>query len=86
MVRGRRRPKLRLLGNEVPSIDVIITCCEEDDELTFNTALAACNIDYPADRFRVMILDDGNSKNLKSLVEDPRKQTFTNMYYFSRPK
>jgi len=86
IVRGRRRPKLRLLGNQVPSVDVVITCCGEDDDLVFNTALAACNIDYPADRFRVMVLDDGASAGLKTLVEDPNKHTFSNMYYYSRPK
>ena len=86
IIRGRRRPKLRLLGNQVPSVDVIITCCGEDDELVFNTALAACNVDYPADRFRGLILDDGASDGLKRLVEDPNKHTFSNMYYYSRPK
>jgi hypothetical protein len=86
MIRGRRRPKLRLVGNSVPSVDVIITCCGEDDGLVLDTAMAACNIDYPADRFRVLILDDGASAELRAMVEDPTKHSFDNMHYLSRPK
>ena len=84
---GRHRPKLRLIGNSVPSVDVLITCCGEDDELVYNTAKAACNIDYPTDRFRVIILDDGNSPGLRALVDDHSiDDGFDNMYYMSRPK
>jgi hypothetical protein len=85
VLRGRRRPKLRLIGNSVPSVDVIITCCKEDDDLIMDTARAACNVDYPSDRFRVMILDDGASATLKALVESGT-HGFSNMHYLSRPK
>lgn len=84
--RGRRRPKLRLIGPSVPSVDVVITCCGEDDDLVMDTAKAACNVDYPIDRFRVMILDDGASAGLKAKVEDSLHHGWPNMHYFSRPK
>ena len=86
MLRGRRRPKLRLLGNSVPSVDVLVTCCGEDDSLVLDTAMAACNVDYPSDRFRVLVLDDGASAGLKEMVESRQKHSFDNMYYISRPK
>lgn len=82
----RKRPKLRLVGDNVPSVDVIITCCGEDDDLVLDTAKAACNIDYPPERFRVMICDDGKSKTLQEMVEKTALTQFDNLYYRSRPK
>ena len=61
VLKARGRKKLRLKGNRVPTVDVLITACGEDDDLILNTARAACNIDYPADRFRVIVLDDGEA-------------------------
>jgi hypothetical protein len=82
----RKRPKLRLIGDNVPSVDVIITCCGEDDDLVMDTAKAACNIDYPRERFRVIICDDGKSKSLQELTERTALTQFDNLYYRSRPK
>jgi len=82
----RKRPKLRLVGDNVPSVDVIITCCGEDDDLVLDTAKAACNIDYPRERFRVIICDDGKSKSLQELTERTALELFDNLYYRSRPK
>ncbi|KXJ86517.1 glycosyl transferase [Microdochium bolleyi] len=82
----RRRPKLRIVGDQVPSVDVIITCCGEDDDLVLDTAKAACNIDYPRSRFRVIICDDGNSKTLCDKAERTAVELFDNLYYRSRPK
>ncbi|KIW43641.1 uncharacterized protein PV06_04725 [Exophiala oligosperma] len=85
-VGSRKRPRLRLVGDEVPSVDVVITCCGEDDDLVLDTAKAACNIDYPPKRFRVLICDDGKSKRLQDLVEETALTQFDNLYYRSRPK
>lgn len=82
----RKRPRLRLIGDHVPSVDVIITCCGEDDDLVLDTAKAACNIDYPRERFRVVICDDGKSKTLQELTEKTALNQFDNLYYRSRPK
>ena len=79
----RHRPKLRLIGDNVPSVDVVITCCKEDDDLIYDTAAAACTIDYPVDRFRVIVCDDGRSTSLERLIND---SPFTNLYYRSREK
>ncbi|KAH0837680.1 hypothetical protein AYO21_09247 [Fonsecaea monophora] len=82
----RKRPKLRLVGDNVPSVDVVITCCREEDDLILDTAKAACNIDYPSERFRVMVCDDGKSESLRNLVEKLALTQYPNLYYRSRPK
>ena len=79
----RHRPKLRLIGDNVPFVDVIITCCNEDDPLIYDTAAAACTIDYPTHRFRVIVCDDGRSDRLRTLIED---SPFENILYRSREK
>ena len=83
---ARKRPKLRLVGDNVPPIDVVITCCGEEDDLVLTTAKAACNVDYPRSRFRVIVCDDGKSDGLRQLVEKVAIEQFDNLYYRSRPK
>jgi hypothetical protein len=82
----RMRPKLRIFGDNVPSVDVVITCCGEDDDLILDTAKAACNLDYPPERFRVIICDDGKSEGLREKTERTALEQFDNLYYRSRPK
>lgn len=85
ILKKRNRPKLRLLGNDVPTVDVFITCCGEDDDLVLDTTRAACDIDYPADKFRVIVLDDGKSEDLKRAVNDLQER-YSNVFYKCRPK
>jgi cellulose synthase/poly-beta-1,6-N-acetylglucosamine synthase-like glycosyltransferase len=42
-------------------------------------------LDYPAERFRVLLLDDGKSDVLKNAITDMREM-FPNCYYVRRPK
>ncbi len=57
----RRRPiPLPQDHTQWPAVDVYIPTYNEPLELVRRTVLAAINIDWPADRFRVYILDDGN--------------------------
>ncbi|KAJ9641163.1 uncharacterized protein PV06_01021 [Exophiala oligosperma] len=85
IMKKRQRPQLRLVGNNVPSVDVFITCCGEDDDLILDTVRAACDLDYPMDRFRVLLLDDGKSDHLQQVLNDMR-ELFPNLYYVRRPK
>ena len=44
-IRGRKRPKLRLRGDNVPTVDVFVTCCKEDVDVVLDTTRAACAVD-----------------------------------------
>ena len=85
ILKKRKRPKLRLVGNDVPTVDVFITCCGEDVDLVMDTVRAACDLDYPQDRFRVVILDDANCYDLSVAVET-LNAVYPNVAYRSRPK
>ncbi|KAL2890454.1 putative cellulose synthase 2 [Ceratocystis lukuohia] len=81
----RNRPMLRLEGEEVPFVDVFITCCGEDDDVVLDTVRAACEQDYPRDRFRVVILDDAKSASLEAGAQ-ALALTYPNLYYMARVK
>lgn len=85
ILKKRHRPKLRVVGNDVPTVDVFITCCGEDDDLVLDTVRAALDLDYPQDRFRVLLLDDGKSDQLSKVLDEMR-ETFPNIFYVRRPK
>jgi cellulose synthase/poly-beta-1,6-N-acetylglucosamine synthase-like glycosyltransferase len=84
-LKKRTRAKLRLIGEEVPTVDVFITSCGEDDDVVLDTVRAACDLDYPSDRFRVIVLDDGKSASLETSVGYLAK-TNTNLHYMAREK
>lgn len=84
-VRGRTRPKLRIRGDGVPTVDVFITCCGEDVDVVLDTTRAACAIDYPQERFRVVVLDDGKDAELQKACEDLNAE-YPNLFYHARIK
>ena len=85
VLKSRGRQKLRLKGDTVPVVDVLITTCGEDEDTILNTVRAACSIDYPADRFRIFVLDDGRSPSLfRSIIALNRQ--YPNLYYRTREK
>ncbi|BAY32425.1 cellulose synthase [Nostoc carneum NIES-2107] len=52
-----------------PNVDVFIACYNEPSEIVEATARAALNIDYPPNKLRVYILDDGNSPQMRTMSE-----------------
>ncbi|KAJ6135227.1 hypothetical protein N7512_000387 [Penicillium capsulatum] len=84
-LKKRGRPMLRLTGNDVPTVDVFITCCGEEDEVVLDTVRGACDQDYPTDRFRVIVLDDAKSASLEEAVNQ-LSVTHSNLYYMAREK
>ncbi|SCV70713.1 BQ2448_3475 [Microbotryum intermedium] len=59
-------PKLRLRGDiNLPSVDVLIVSSGQPDRIVFDCAIAAAAMDYPAHRYRVMVLDSANSPTLQ---------------------
>lgn len=54
---------------EYPNIDIFITCYNEPTEMVESTAKAALTIDYPVEKLKVYILDDGNSADMRAMGE-----------------
>jgi cellulose synthase (UDP-forming) len=53
-----------------PAVDLLIPTLNEPLSLVKFTALAAMNIDWPADRLNVYILDDGKREEFREFAED----------------
>ncbi|CAF9912566.1 hypothetical protein IMSHALPRED_000350 [Imshaugia aleurites] len=50
-------------------VDVLITCCGEEVSVVLDTVRAAADVDWPRDRMRVVLLDDGGSEELRREVQ-----------------
>jgi len=57
------------LRQYLPTVDLIICCYSEPPELVANTVRHAMNIDYPAEKLRVIICDDGGSESLRDAAK-----------------
>ena len=55
------RPVRRPDPANLPTVDVLIPTYNEDPDILEVTVLAATHLDYPADRLRVYLLDDGGT-------------------------
>jgi cellulose synthase/poly-beta-1,6-N-acetylglucosamine synthase-like glycosyltransferase len=76
-----------MIGNHVPSVDVFVVCCGEPEDVILDTVKAACKIDWPTHRLRVIVADDGNSASLQKEVEQLRLQLkWNHLHYYSRVK
>ncbi|KAI2704689.1 CAZyme family GT2 [Penicillium roqueforti] len=76
----------RLRSNEnLPRVDVLVTCCGEPVEIILDTVRAACGLDYPASRFRVRLLDDGASTDLHDAIAKLATK-WTHLSYHTRGK
>lgn len=82
--KGQPRKLLRLRGDQVPTVDVFIPCCGENINVILDTIRAACAVDCPNNRFRVVVLDDGSSRELEKEVSQVQRRR-TNLYYTTRP-
>ncbi|MEL7356617.1 MAG: glycosyltransferase family 2 protein [Cyanobacteria bacterium J06560_6] len=54
---------------EWPTVDVFIACYNEPVEMVQETARAALAMDYPAEKLRVYVLDDGNTPAMRTMSE-----------------
>ncbi|GAA5927984.1 uncharacterized protein JCM15063_006051 [Sporobolomyces koalae] len=79
-------PKLRLRGDQnLPSVDVFIVSSGQADQTVFDCAVAAASMDYPAHRFRVMVLDPTCSSSLStSLAKHAASQACPHLSYHRR--
>jgi cellulose synthase (UDP-forming) len=68
--RPRKRPIPDLDLGSLPTVDVYIPTYNEEPQLLEVTVLAATQLDYPANRFTVWVLDDGGT-DAKRRQADP---------------
>lgn len=84
------RPRYRLLGDEVPSVDVCILTCGEDVSIAMLTIAAAATQDYPPESYNLFLLDDGNSTELRDAVKilnkDQMRRGQKQIQYLSKKK
>jgi len=77
----------RATGSNVPRIDVFLPCYGESLDVITDTINCAIRQDYPADKFRVVILDDGNTPAVKELVATLAKEhPHIQLHYGARGK
>ncbi|KQM22071.1 UDP-forming cellulose synthase catalytic subunit [Novosphingobium sp. Leaf2] len=53
-----------------PTVDIYIPTYNESLEIVRNTVFAAQDLDYPADRYRVFILDDGKRPEFRAFAKE----------------
>ncbi|KAF2757481.1 nucleotide-diphospho-sugar transferase [Pseudovirgaria hyperparasitica] len=82
---NRERPQLRLRGAAVPTVDVLLTTCGEAIPVIVNSVRAACNIDYPQYRYRVVVCDDSADPELQEALQ-PLLVEYPQLYYQARRK
>jgi len=66
------RPVVEIRGapESWPTVDLLIPTYNESLDIVRTTVLAAMDLDYPADRFRVTILDDGKREEFRAFAEE----------------
>jgi len=87
-------------SSKLPTVDIFIPTYNEPPEIVRITAIAAASMDYPADKFKVYILDDGGTeeklndpspekrKANRKRAEELKKiaKEIPNVYYLTRKK
>ena len=81
--KAKREPLLRLIGDQCPTVDIFITYCGEELDVLLDTVRATTALDYPTDRYRIVVLDDSVSPTVKTEVEKLSFQA-QNLYYTTR--
>ncbi|MCB1235276.1 MAG: UDP-forming cellulose synthase catalytic subunit [Verrucomicrobiae bacterium] len=68
----RERPVLpEVADTDLPTVDIFIPTYNESAEVIETTLIAATRIDYPAEKLRVYLLDDGGTEQKRN-SSDPR--------------
>ena len=84
--KGKHRASYRLTGEVAPDIDVCITCCGEMIDVIMDTVSGAARQNYPEEHFRVFVLDDAKSTELKIAIDTYNQRYFKNVQYLARTK
>jgi cellulose synthase/poly-beta-1,6-N-acetylglucosamine synthase-like glycosyltransferase len=52
-----------------PTVDIYLPCCKEPLEIIENTYKHVCELDYPKDKLKVYVLDDGDMASVATLAK-----------------
>ncbi|CAF1237073.1 unnamed protein product [Didymodactylos carnosus] len=67
------RPKLKWSiedpNQNFPIVDIFIVCCNEPADILIDTVRSALSLNYPKDKYRIWVLDDGKSNEISNYVE-----------------
>ena len=71
-LRPLKRPPLPLQGDPKswPTVDVLVPTYNEPLHVVRGTVLAAMALDYPADKMRVLLLDDGRREEFRQFAKE----------------
>jgi cellulose synthase/poly-beta-1,6-N-acetylglucosamine synthase-like glycosyltransferase len=58
-----------------PTVDLFIPCCNEPTDIPIESVKAALALDYPQDRFKVFVLDDGADDELRAFCQALQVET-----------
>ncbi|KAL8678255.1 MAG: hypothetical protein Q9186_005368 [Xanthomendoza sp. 1 TL-2023] len=83
MGKAKRQPLFRLTGNTCPAVDIFVTYCGEELDVLLDTVRAAAALDYPEDRYRVIVLDDSVSDKVETKIQEFRLEN-KRTYYTTR--
>ena len=81
---GKRNTPQKIIttyNDKLPTVDVFICTYNEEIPLLAKTIMAAKKLNYPAENYKVYVLDDGHNGELKELCNN-----FFKVNYISREK
>jgi cellulose synthase (UDP-forming) len=64
-----RAPARKLADDDLPTVDVFVPSYNESASILSLTLAAATGMDYPADKFKVYLLDDGGTDQKRNSVD-----------------
>lgn len=68
--RGAPKANAQYSPDDLPTVDVVITCYKEDISEILDTVVAAQRVEYPPGKLHVYLLDDGRRPELRTVAEE----------------
>jgi cellulose synthase/poly-beta-1,6-N-acetylglucosamine synthase-like glycosyltransferase len=68
--RGAPPANAQYSPEDLPTVDVVITCYKEDISEILDTVVAAQRVEYPPGKLHVYLLDDGRRPELRTVAEE----------------
>ncbi len=66
---------LRFVGDDVPLVDIVVPCCNEPLDIIQDTVMGVLALDYPQDKYRLVVADDGASPEVEVGYQPELRET-----------